>query len=77
MREQVTAFLRYLDLEKNASDHTIKSYREDLFDLSDFLAQRLGEPVDPDRVGPQDLRAYVATLHAAGYARPSIPRQLA
>jgi integrase/recombinase XerC len=77
MREQVTAFLRYLDLEKNASDHTIKSYREDLFDLSDFLAQRLGEPVDPDRVGPQDLRTYVATLHEAGYARTSIARKLA
>jgi integrase/recombinase XerC len=77
MREQVTAFLRYLDLEKNASDHTIKSYREDLFDLSDFLAQHLGEPVDPDRVAPQDLRTYVATLHEAGYARTSIARKLA
>ncbi|MGN6137046.1 MAG: tyrosine recombinase XerC [Aureliella sp.] len=77
MRSEITQFLRYLDAERNASELTIKSYREDLLDLSDFLAEQLGGDRPPGDITPRDLRGYLAALHEAGYARTSISRKLA
>jgi len=78
MHSEIAQFLRYLDVEKNASTLTIKSYREDLIDMADFLADQQGKSsLRPDDVTPRDLRSYVAALHEAGYARSSISRKLA
>lgn len=78
MQQAVVQFLRYLDVERNASDLTIKAYREDLFDLCDYLlSQASGQVLDPDQVSARDLRGYLSALHAAGYARSSIARKLA
>lgn len=77
MRGEITQFLRYLDSERNASELTIKSYREDLLDLADFLAEQLGGDRAPRDITPRDLRGYIAALHEAGYARASISRKLA
>lgn len=77
MRNEITQFLRYLDAERNASDLTIKSYREDLMDLAEFLAEQLGGERSPGEVTPRDLRGYLSALHEAGYARTSISRKLA
>ncbi len=77
MHSAIAQFLRYLSVEKNASQLTIKSYREDLIDLADYLIEQLGRQVRPQDVTPRDLRGYVAALHEAGYARTSISRKLA
>lgn len=77
MHSQIAQFLRYLAIEKNASELTIKSYREDLFDLADHLADSLGGEVQASSITPRDLRGYVAALHEAGYAQSSIARKLA
>lgn len=77
MHTEVAQFLRYLDVEKNASDLTIKSYREDLMDMADFLTDEGSRSVAPRDVSPNDLRGYVTALHEAGYARSSISRKLA
>lgn len=77
MHSEVAQFLRYMDVEKNASQLTLKSYREDLIDLADYLVDSLGQGVKPAGVTPRDLRAYTAALHEAGYARTSICRKLA
>jgi integrase/recombinase XerC len=78
MREAVTEFLRHLGLEKNASAHTVKSYREDLTQAVDFFATRLsGGPPRPAQLSTRLLRAYVAFLHEQGYARSTIARRLA
>jgi len=78
MHSEIAQFLRYLDVEKNASILTIKSYREDLIDMADFLADQQGRTsLRPDDITPRDLRGYVAALHEAGYARSSISRKLA
>ncbi len=77
MHSEIAQFLRYLGVEKNASALTIKSYREDLIDLADYLEQSLGAGVRPSVVTPRDLRGYAAALHEAGYARASIARKLA
>ena len=77
MQNEIAQFLRFLAVERNASDLTIKSYREDLMDLADYLLQSLGHPVKPAEVSARDLRGYAATLHEAGYAQSSIARKLA
>ena len=44
MRECLAEYLRHLGLEKNASAHTVKSYREDLTQAVDYFCERLGTP---------------------------------
>ena len=63
--------------ERNASELTIKSYREDLFSFVDWLKTTLGRVPHPDSLSPQDLRAFQAALQQADYARSSIARKLA
>lgn len=77
METTVARYLRYLKVERNASDYTIKSYREDLLSLVDFLTESLGTCPEPSQVDPQHLRQYVAAMHDAQYARTSIARRLA
>lgn len=77
MRTSVDRFLRYLRVERNAADLTIKSYGEDLAGLLDYLGGDDGQVPTPSELTPLDLRGYVAALHEAGYARSSIARRLA
>jgi integrase/recombinase XerC len=77
MHAEIGQFLRYLEVEKNSSELTIKSYREDLIDLADFLSDEGTKTVVASTVTPSDLRTYVAALHDAGYAKSSIARKLA
>ncbi len=77
MQSEIGQFLRYLSVERNASELTVKSYREDLFDLAEYLIEELGADIKPDGVSSRDLRGYAAALHEAGYARTSISRKLA
>lgn len=72
MLDVVQRFLRYLEHERNAAALTIKSYREDLTSLAEYFGER-----DVAQFTPQDLRAYVAALHEAGYAKTSVARRLA
>lgn len=77
MNVTLERFLRYLQTERNASDLTVKSYREDLQSLTDFLSAEDGTPSRVADVTTFDLRDYVAALQEAGYARASISRRLA
>ncbi len=77
MQDSIPRYLRYLSVERNASEYTIKSYREDLEGLLDYLTEALGHRPTPAEVTPQILRTFVAALHDADYARTSIARRLA
>ncbi len=77
MRSATARFLRYLQVERNASDLTIKSYREDLTALIEFLAGDNAAAPKPSEITPLDLRQYVSALHEAGYAKSSVARHLA
>ena len=76
MDQAVDRFLRFLLVEKNASELTIKSYREDLTLLRDYLVETKGSFQVSD-LHPADLREYVSVLHQAGYAKASVSRRLA
>lgn len=73
----IVSFLRYLKNERNASELTIKSYREDLTILNGYFVETLGHSPPPASITPLELRGYVAALHDAGYAPASISRRLA
>ena len=66
-----------MDVERNASELTVKSYSEDLTSLNEYLADSHGQMPSPNQITPLDLRGYVAALHEAGYARTSVSRRLA
>jgi len=73
----VKGFLRYLQLERNASELTLKSYREDLNSFSDFLLDRVGSTPAVEQIDIPTLRAFVSYLHECNYARTTIARRLA
>jgi integrase/recombinase XerC len=77
VEDSISRFLRYLKVERNCSELTIKSYREDLALLNDYLTDSLGRPPRPGEITPLDLRTYVSALHEAGYAKSSVARRLA
>jgi integrase/recombinase XerC len=78
MRTAIARFLQYLHVERNASELTVKSYREDLTALAGYLIEARGgrEPA-PGDITVLDLRGYVAALHEAGYSPSTIARRLA
>jgi len=77
MLSTVTAFLRHLHVERNASDLTLKSYAEDFESFYDYLRERAGGVPEARDVTTGTLRGYVAYLHECQYARTTIARRLA
>ncbi len=76
--QAVGRFLRYQSVERNASPLTIKSYREDLVALADFLSESNGDvPPLPSQITTLDLRGYTSFMHSSGYAKTTIARRLA
>lgn len=77
MHAAIDGFLRYLKIERNSSELTLKSYSEDLGSLLEFFADGLGRIPAPEEVSVSVLRAYVSYLHECQYARSTIARRLA
>lgn len=77
MEQAIDGFLRYLKIERNSSDLTIKSYSEDLNSLLEYFADRVGFIPTPEQVTIGILRGYVAYLHECDYAKATIARRLA
>lgn len=78
MQEALADFFRHLALERNASEHTVKSYREDLTQVVEFLTAKLGTAaLEPSRLTARLVRAYLVWLHEQGYAKTTVARRLA
>ena len=71
--ELISSYLRSLEVERNASPHTIRSYETD---LSSYLRWCEGKGVDAIHPSRRMLRAYLGYLNAAGYERATINRHL-
>lgn len=77
MESVVQGFLRYLRIERNSSEHTLKSYKDDFNSFADYLTDRVGPISEPDQITIPVLRGYVTYLHECQYARTTIARRLA
>ncbi|MBR5627003.1 MAG: tyrosine recombinase XerC [Thermoguttaceae bacterium] len=78
LRVPINRFLRYLQNERNASDLTLKSYREDLEAWLEYMIDvRDGECPRPDRITIMELRGYLSAMNEAKYAKTTIARRLA
>ena len=75
MKDPAAEFLRYLDLQRGASRHTLRGYATDLAEFRAFLSREgLGNLVDADA---RAIRAWLAWLHDRKLAKSSIARKLA
>jgi integrase/recombinase XerC len=77
VQSAIARFLQYLAVERNASDLTIKSYREDMGQLIEYFSQTRGSAPKPSTITTADLRGYVSGMHEAGYAKTTVSRRLA
>lgn len=77
MLSAIDGFLRYLKIERNASELTLKSYSEDFNSLLDYFHDRVGSVPEPQDVHTAMLRGYVAYLHECDYAKTTMARRLA
>lgn len=71
MERHIEKFMRYLEIEKNYSHHTIINYRHDLDDFKGFLQDRPVENVDY-----LSLRKYLAVLKEKKLGVRTVSRRL-
>ena len=71
----IDRFLGAMVAERGCSPFTVKSYREDLLQLAEFLASAGCR--SPGDATSTILRRFAGGLHAAGYASATVARKLA
>lgn len=69
------SFLDYLQYERNYSEETIKSYREDLRQFEEFVREEVGDSA-PSEVKTELVREWIVSLMDRGYTSTSINRKL-
>ncbi|MDR1924187.1 MAG: tyrosine recombinase XerC [Planctomycetaceae bacterium] len=78
MRVSVSRFLKYLQVERNMSDLTIKSYGEDMDAFNEYLFELFSNRLPaPSEITTQQLRGYLSAMHEGGYSHATIARRLA
>lgn len=74
MKKEIEAYLAYLRHERNASPHTISSYRIDLGQLAAYLETKKLKLPQVDNV---DLRGFLVELYQRNLSKTSAARKLA
>ncbi len=74
MRRELSEFLDYLRYERNASAHTISSYRRDLTQFGDYIKERAGSVRKVDNL---QIRGFLARLHERRLKKSTTARKLA
>ncbi|MFT0716504.1 tyrosine-type recombinase/integrase [Flagellimonas lutimaris] len=71
----VSAFISYLRLEKNYSQHTIKAYESDIENFADFCKQDYGER-NLEKVSYPLIRNWIVALSDQGVSNRTINRKI-
>lgn len=73
MNDIQKAFLYMLKVERNFSDHTLKSYHDDIVQFNDFLYQ---ESLDLNDFEYKDARNYLSFLYSKNLKRTTVSRKI-
>lgn len=74
MGELIGRFLRYLEVERNCSPHTIRSYAADLREFERYIGELgLSSPLEADHLA---VRGYLAKLRLEGRSRSTVSRKI-
>lgn len=79
MRDHLKAFLKYLELNRHLSPHTVRAYESDVTQYLAFVAGETGKKMSqlgPDDLGMDSVRLHLGALNGAGAARASVGRKL-
>jgi integrase/recombinase XerC len=71
MKDHIDKFLKYLEIERAASAHTLRAYRKDLEEFSKFVN------IKPEDVELADVRGFIAEQIKSGLNKTSVSRRLA
>ncbi len=71
--DHIDSFLHRLDVEKQYSPHTLRSYSSDLLAFEDYLKSRKKKITDANI---RDIRSFLAKLRTSGLARTTISRKV-
>jgi integrase/recombinase XerC len=77
LRGWIASFLRHLSDERNASAHTVRSYRTDLLTFSAYVEESIGRAAGISEIDHLLIRSYLARLHRDGLSKASAGRRLA
>jgi len=86
----IDSFMVYLQAEKNAADHTIKSYNSDLLQFQDFLfenieiedslyeinAHKTDYDIDAESITKTCITSYVEWLYDSSHQKSSVERKI-
>lgn len=70
MKDPVGKFLRYLEVERGASPHTLRAYRKDLEDFIGHIK------ILPEKIELMDIRGFIAFQIKSGMSKTSVGRKL-
>jgi integrase/recombinase XerC len=79
MKAHLKAFLAYLRLNRNASEHTVRAYESDITQYLIFVGKLRDcwmSELTPADLQPETVRAHVAELGRAGEARTTVARKV-
>jgi integrase/recombinase XerC len=74
-QQLVDEYLRVMEAERGASEHTVRAYRRELTDFAAYVAE--SHDGNLKSLEHTDIRAYIATLYSRGLSKPSAARALA
>jgi integrase/recombinase XerC len=79
LKEHLKAFLSFLALNRNVSEHTVRAYDSDLSQFLTYIASSSGRKridLQPDDLDYQAMKGFLADLHARGNSRSSAARKV-
>lgn len=71
MKEQIEQFIRYLEVENDASKHTLRAYKKDLDSFSEYVGEKERD------IEMIDVRGFIASQISNGLSKTTAARRLA
>ncbi|NCO68052.1 MAG: tyrosine recombinase XerC [Nitrospirae bacterium CG_4_10_14_0_8_um_filter_41_23] len=71
MNNYIDKFIRYLEVERAVSAHTLRAYRKDLEDFFEYVK------TEPDKIDMIDVRGFIAEQIKKGFNKTTVSRRLA